>query len=225
MAGASSSLAVGQPPEGLAVLLTMLENENHLGPVFKAMFERGDGSAVNDEVVRNLRELSDAKRAEVQEVCHAHYHQFITTVDELMDLRADVLDLRRRLEQDNQALQTHTTSLLRKVRAMAIELVCVCVCVIVMRAAQVMTRTLTSAPSIVSSTRNETCCNARRSCAMLPRHELRCKVRPPSTSATCACGTTAHTAFNLQCRGSSRERGRVATVPRDSGPYCKEAAL
>jgi hypothetical protein len=26
-------------PDGLAVLLTMLETENHMGPVFKAMFD------------------------------------------------------------------------------------------------------------------------------------------------------------------------------------------
>jgi hypothetical protein len=59
--------------------------------------------------------VSAAKLQEVKDVCHAHYHQFITTVDELMDLQADVVDLRRKLEQDNQILQVTTSSLLHKV--------------------------------------------------------------------------------------------------------------
>ncbi|KDP28182.1 hypothetical protein JCGZ_13953 [Jatropha curcas] len=77
-------------------------NGEDLGPFVRKAFASGKP----ETLLHNLRQFSRSKESEIEEVCKAHYQDFIMAVDDLRSLLSDVDSLKSALSDSNSKLQS-----------------------------------------------------------------------------------------------------------------------
>ncbi|KAI8877265.1 exocyst complex subunit Sec15-like protein [Backusella circina FSU 941] len=88
------------------------ENLEQLGPVIKNITETGKQAVF----LEGLDALVRKKDGEIERMCNAHYQEFVQAVDQLLKVRQGSIELRRKLGQVNDALQTRGTKWEQKKR-------------------------------------------------------------------------------------------------------------
>jgi exocyst complex component 6 len=81
-------------------LSTAISNGDDLGPFLRRAFTSGRP----DSLLQHLRLFSRSKESEIEELCKAHYSDFIRAVDDLKSLLCDVDDLKSSLSDTNRLL-------------------------------------------------------------------------------------------------------------------------
>uniref|UniRef100_A0A7N0THP8 Exocyst complex component n=1 Tax=Kalanchoe fedtschenkoi TaxID=63787 RepID=A0A7N0THP8_KALFE len=92
------------------VLATLIRNGEDLGPIVRHAFETGKP----DALLQQLKIVVKKKEVEIEELCKAHYEEFILAVDELRGVLVDAEELKGELSSDNFKLQEVGSSLLLK---------------------------------------------------------------------------------------------------------------
>ncbi|KAL9689172.1 hypothetical protein QQ045_033606 [Rhodiola kirilowii] len=92
------------------VLATSIRNGEDLGPIVRHAFENGRPEAL----LQQLKIVVKKKEVEIEELCKAHYEEFILAVDELRGVLVDAEELKGELSSDNFKLQEVGSSLLLK---------------------------------------------------------------------------------------------------------------
>ncbi|KAF6173805.1 hypothetical protein GIB67_003806 [Kingdonia uniflora] len=92
----------------LLLLSSAICNNDDLGPFVRKAFTSGKP----DTLLHHLRHFTRSKESEIEEVCKAHYQDFIMAVDDLRSLLSDVDSLKTSLSSSNQTLQSVATPLL-----------------------------------------------------------------------------------------------------------------
>uniref|UniRef100_A0A7N0UGH8 Exocyst complex component n=1 Tax=Kalanchoe fedtschenkoi TaxID=63787 RepID=A0A7N0UGH8_KALFE len=92
------------------VLSTSIRNGEDLGPSVRHAFETGKP----DALLQQLKIVVKKKEVEIEELCKAHYEEFILAVDELRGVLVDAEELKGELSSDNFRLQEVGSSLLLK---------------------------------------------------------------------------------------------------------------
>ncbi|XP_050237144.1 exocyst complex component SEC15B [Mercurialis annua] len=77
-------------------------NGEDLGPFIRKSFASGKP----ETLLHNLRHFARSKESEIEEVCKAHYQDFILAVDDLRSLLSDVDSLKSALSDSNSKLQS-----------------------------------------------------------------------------------------------------------------------
>ncbi|KAF7153330.1 hypothetical protein RHSIM_Rhsim01G0286500 [Rhododendron simsii] len=77
-------------------------NGEDLGPFVRKAFSSGKP----ETLLHHLRHFSKSKESEIEDVCKAHYQDFITAVDDLRSLLSDVDSLKSALHASNSQLQS-----------------------------------------------------------------------------------------------------------------------
>ncbi|KAK6937357.1 Exocyst complex subunit Sec15, C-terminal [Dillenia turbinata] len=90
------------------LLSSAICNGEDLGPFIRKAFASGKP----DTLLHHLRHFSRAKESEIEEVCKAHYQDFIQAVDDLRSLLSDVDSLKSSLSSSNSRLQNVAVPLL-----------------------------------------------------------------------------------------------------------------
>ncbi|PNT04174.2 hypothetical protein POPTR_014G127400v4 [Populus trichocarpa] len=83
-------------------------NGEDLGPFVRKAFASGKP----ETLLHNLRHFARSKESEIEEVCKAHYQDFILAVDDLRSLLSDVDSLKSALSDSNSKLQSVARPLL-----------------------------------------------------------------------------------------------------------------
>ncbi|XP_042390972.1 exocyst complex component SEC15B-like [Zingiber officinale] len=89
-------------------LFSAISNGEDLGPFVRRAFVSGRP----ESLLSSLRHFSRSKESEIEEVCKAHYQDFIRAVDDLRSLLKDVDSLKSALDDSNTALQSAAGPLL-----------------------------------------------------------------------------------------------------------------
>ncbi|KAE8699610.1 Exocyst complex component SEC15B [Hibiscus syriacus] len=97
----------GEKQEQL-LLSSAICNGDDLGPFVRKAFASGRP----ETLVHHLRHFSRSKESEIEEVCKAHYQDFILAVDDLRSLLSDVDSLKSSLYDSNSRLQSVSGPLL-----------------------------------------------------------------------------------------------------------------
>ncbi|KAJ6404179.1 hypothetical protein OIU84_012377 [Salix udensis] len=87
--------------EQLLLSATICNGED-LGPFVRKAFASGKP----ETLLQNLRHFARSKESEIEEVCKAHYQDFILAVDDLRSLLSDVDSLKSSLSDSNSKLQS-----------------------------------------------------------------------------------------------------------------------
>ncbi|KAI6694688.1 hypothetical protein NL676_022398 [Syzygium grande] len=95
------------------LLSSAICNNEDLGPFIRRAFASGKP----DALLHLLRHFARAKESEIEEVCKAHYQDFILAVDDLRSLLSDVDSLKSALSRSNSALQSVALPLLSSLDA------------------------------------------------------------------------------------------------------------
>lgn len=95
------------------LLSSAICNGEDLGPFVRKAFASGKP----DSLLHHLRHFSRSKESEIEEVCKAHYQDFILAVDDLRSLLSDVESLKSSLYNSNTKLQTVAQPLLSSLDA------------------------------------------------------------------------------------------------------------
>lgn len=90
------------------LLSSAICNGEDLGPFVRKAFASGKP----ETLVHHLRHFSRSKESEIEDVCRAHYQDFIMAVDDLRSHLSDVDSLKSSLSTSNSQLQSVTGSLL-----------------------------------------------------------------------------------------------------------------
>ncbi|KAI8640039.1 exocyst complex subunit Sec15-like-domain-containing protein [Parasitella parasitica] len=88
------------------------ENLEQLGPVIKNITETGKQEAFLDALDTLIRK----KDGEIERMCNSHYQEFVHAVDQLLKVRQGSVELRRKLAEVNEALQSRGTRWAEKKR-------------------------------------------------------------------------------------------------------------
>ncbi|RWW52122.1 hypothetical protein BHE74_00041483 [Ensete ventricosum] len=109
----SSAMAAGGEGGGTteaeqAQLSTAIRNGEDLGPFVRRAFASGRPEAL----LSSLRHFARSKEVEIEDVCKAHYQDFMGAVDDLRSLLSDVDSLKSALTDSNAALQSAVGPLL-----------------------------------------------------------------------------------------------------------------
>ncbi|KAE8681629.1 Exocyst complex component SEC15B [Hibiscus syriacus] len=99
--GAADAAESGEKQEQL-LLSSAICNGEDLGPFVRKAFASGRP----ETLLHNLRQFSRSKESEIEEVCKAHYQDFILAVDDLRSLLSDVDSLKSSLYDSNSRLQS-----------------------------------------------------------------------------------------------------------------------
>ncbi|KAE8697922.1 Exocyst complex component SEC15B [Hibiscus syriacus] len=99
--GAADAAESGEKQEQL-LLSSAICNGEDLGPFVRKAFASGRP----ETLLHNLRHFSRSKESEIEEVCKAHYQDFILAVDDLRSLLSDVDSLKSSLYDSNSRLQS-----------------------------------------------------------------------------------------------------------------------
>lgn len=83
-------------------------NGEDLAPYVRKVFASGKP----ETLLQQLKQFSKSKESEIEDVCRAHYQDFITAVDDLRSLLSDVDSLKSALSNSNSQLQTVAVPLL-----------------------------------------------------------------------------------------------------------------
>lgn len=83
-------------------------NGEDVGPFVRKAFASGKP----ETVLHHLRHFARSKESEIEDVCRAHYEDFITAVDDLRSLLSDVDSLKSSLSNSNSQLQSVAVPLL-----------------------------------------------------------------------------------------------------------------
>ncbi|KAG6666380.1 exocyst complex component SEC15B-like [Carya illinoinensis] len=86
----------------LLLLSSAICNNEDLGPFIRKAFSSGKP----ETLLHHLRHFSRSKESEIEEVCRAHYQDFILAVDDLKSLLSDVDSLKSSLSDSNSSLQS-----------------------------------------------------------------------------------------------------------------------
>lgn len=84
------------------LLSSAICNGEDLGPFVRKAFASGKP----ETLLQHLRQFSRSKESEIEEVCKAHYQDFILAVDDLRSLLSDVDSLKSALSDSNSKLQS-----------------------------------------------------------------------------------------------------------------------
>jgi len=84
------------------LLSAAIYNGEDLGPSVRKAFTSGKP----ETLLHNLRHFARSKESEIEEVCKAHYQDFILAVDDLRSLLSDVDSLKSALSDSNSKLQS-----------------------------------------------------------------------------------------------------------------------
>ncbi|CAK9175343.1 unnamed protein product [Ilex paraguariensis] len=90
------------------LLSSAICNGEDLGPFVRKAFAAGHP----ETLLNHLRHFSRSKESEIEEVCKAHYQDFIMAVDDLRSLLSDVESLKSSLSNSNTQLQAVAVPLL-----------------------------------------------------------------------------------------------------------------
>lgn len=90
------------------LLSSAICNGEDLGPFVRKAFASGKP----ETLLHHLRHFARSKESEIEEVCRAHYEDFITAVDDLRSLLSDVDSLKSSLSNSNSQLQSVAVPLL-----------------------------------------------------------------------------------------------------------------
>ncbi|KAJ8493252.1 hypothetical protein OPV22_014973 [Ensete ventricosum] len=96
-----------------AQLFSAIRNGEDLGPFVRRVFASGRP----ESLLSSLRQFARSKETEIEDVCKAHYQDFIRAVDDLRSLLSDVESLKSALADSNDALQSAAGPLLAAVDA------------------------------------------------------------------------------------------------------------
>ncbi|GMJ09192.1 exocyst complex component sec15B [Hibiscus trionum] len=99
--GAADTGDSGEKQEQL-LLSSAICNTEDLGPFVRKAFASGRP----ETLLHHLRQFSRSKESEIEEVCKAHYQDFILAVDDLRSLLSDVDSLKSSLYDSNSRLQS-----------------------------------------------------------------------------------------------------------------------
>ncbi|KAL4399832.1 Rab GTPase-binding exocyst subunit S15 [Malassezia pachydermatis] len=86
------------------------ENFEQLGPIIKSL----DESHQQDEFLFQLRELVKKKDEEIEQVCNENHQDFVSAVDELLIVRSGTVNLKTRINELNQEVQSSGQALFSK---------------------------------------------------------------------------------------------------------------
>ncbi|KAK4273230.1 hypothetical protein QN277_021671 [Acacia crassicarpa] len=95
------------------LLSSAICNNEDLGPFVRKAFTSGKP----DSLLHHLRHFARSKESEIEEVCKAHYQDFILAVDDLRSLLSDVDSLKSALSDSNSKLQSVARPLLSSLDA------------------------------------------------------------------------------------------------------------
>ncbi|MED6155200.1 Exocyst complex component S15B [Stylosanthes scabra] len=95
------------------LLSSAICNNEDLGPFIRKAFASGKP----ESLLHHLRQFARSKESEIEEVCKAHYQDFILAVDDLRSLLSDVDDLKSSLSDSNSKLQSVARPLLSSLDA------------------------------------------------------------------------------------------------------------
>ncbi|KAG2192081.1 hypothetical protein INT46_003221 [Mucor plumbeus] len=88
------------------------ENLEQLGPVIKNITQTGKQEAFLDALDTLIRK----KDGEIERMCNSHYQEFVHAVDQLLKVRQGSVELRRKLGEVNETLQSRGTRWAQKKR-------------------------------------------------------------------------------------------------------------
>lgn len=91
-------------------LASNIGNGEDLGPIIRAAFEIGKPEAL----LQQLRNFVKKKETEIEDLCKAHYEEFIHAVDELRGVLVDADELKNGLASENSQMQEVGSALLAK---------------------------------------------------------------------------------------------------------------
>jgi len=86
------------------------ENFEQLGPIIKSL----DEAHQQDEFLLQLREFVRKKDEEIEQVCNENHQEFVTSVDELLIVRSGTVNLKHRINELNQEVQSSGHTLFKK---------------------------------------------------------------------------------------------------------------
>ncbi|KAH7517051.1 hypothetical protein FEM48_Zijuj09G0020700 [Ziziphus jujuba var. spinosa] len=95
------------------VLSSAICNGEDIGPFIRKAFASGKPETLH----HHLRQFARSKESEIEEVCKAHYQDFILAVDDLRSLLSDVESLKSSLWESNSKLQSVGVPLLKSLDA------------------------------------------------------------------------------------------------------------
>jgi hypothetical protein len=95
------------------LLSSAICNNEDLGPFIRKAFSSGKPETLH----HHLRNFARSKESEIEEVCKAHYQDFILAVDDLKSLLSDVESLKSALSDSNSRLQSVAGPLLSSLDA------------------------------------------------------------------------------------------------------------
>ncbi|KAJ7977589.1 Exocyst complex component [Quillaja saponaria] len=95
------------------LLSSAICNNEDLGPFVRKTFASGKPEIL----LHHLRHFARSKESEIEEVCKAHYQDFILAVDDLRSLLSDVDSLKSSLSESNSKLQSVSRPLLSSLDA------------------------------------------------------------------------------------------------------------
>ncbi|KAB1222960.1 Exocyst complex component SEC15B [Morella rubra] len=95
------------------LLSSVICNNEDLGPFIRKAFASGKP----ESLLQHLRHFARSKESEIEEVCKAHYQEFIMAVDDLKSLLSDVESLKSSLSDSNSRLQSVVGPLLSSLDA------------------------------------------------------------------------------------------------------------
>lgn len=94
--------------------LTSIIETEHLGTEIKGIFEKGK----EVPTIKLLENFISEKEVEIEEICNYHYQEFLSSVDELLTMRKDVLNLRESVLMSNRILQNSGNIVLEKAKTL-----------------------------------------------------------------------------------------------------------
>ena len=95
------------------VLIASLEkDEQQLGPAVKAVIDR----SLEDSFASNLELRIRKRNGEIKAICNEHYEEFIGSVENLVTVKLELVDLRQEVDTLNDKVQETGLQVLEKVR-------------------------------------------------------------------------------------------------------------
>ncbi|WOL03297.1 exocyst complex component SEC15B [Canna indica] len=113
VAGGGGGAATEAELQEQVQLFSAISNGEDLGPFVRRVFASGRP----ESLLSSLRHFSRSKELEIEDVCKAHYQDFIRAVDDLRSLLSDVDSLKSALADSNAALQSAAGPLLASLDA------------------------------------------------------------------------------------------------------------
>ncbi|WFD25756.1 Rab GTPase-binding exocyst subunit S15 [Malassezia nana] len=86
------------------------ESFEQLGPIIKSL----DEAHQQDEFLLQLREFVHKKDEEIEQVCNENHQEFVSSVDELLIVRSGAVNLKHRINELNQEVQSSGHALFKK---------------------------------------------------------------------------------------------------------------